>query len=361
MHAQLRTCVLSPASALSCVSIAGSRICQVSANALSQQSASYEPDRSRLPYCIVKKKCRGNELAAHTTSTGSAGPTRFTPDTTTSTRPPEFFLQPLEKPLAERIHRLNAVVRPKAIAFLRVVDKACDFSLHDSARSEQRLCLVLVLGLYFVSKLIVASSLQDALPVAEGFGSDGGHSAAAEKYRSLIARKAGIVNKATASTDDNGKTNIVLVPAPSRTDPNDPLRWPRWKKHVAFTSVCAFTFLTNYAIGGLAPAFYILSIEFSQTMTSTSHLLLYPILVLGLFNFFWVPLANYFGKRPVFVFASLLLCLCYVWGAVATSFKSLLWSNIIAAFAGSSTEALGAAIVNVSAGALRPLTWLPGS
>ncbi|KAF2254809.1 MFS general substrate transporter [Trematosphaeria pertusa] len=156
----------------------------------------------------------------------------------------------------------------------------------------------------------------------------------------------GTVQLQKTSTDDNGKTNIVLVPAPSRTDPNDPLRWPRWKKHVAFTSVCAFTFLTNYAIGGLAPAFYILSIEFSQTMTSTSHLLLYPILVLGLFNFFWVPLANYFGKRPVFVFASLLLCLCYVWGAVATSFKSLLWSNIIAAFAGSSTEALGAAIVN---------------
>jgi MFS family permease len=110
---------------------------------------------------------------------------------------------------------------------------------------------------------------------------------------------------------------------------------------------CAFTFLTNYAIGGLAPAFFILSIEFNKTMTETSHLLTWPILVLGAFNFFWVPLANYFGKRPVFVFASLLLCLCYIWGATAKSFQSLLWSNIVAAFAGSSTEALGAAIVNV--------------
>lgn len=63
--------------------------------------------------------------------------------------------------------------------------------------------------------------------------------------------------------------------------------------------------------------------------------------------------ANYFGKRPVFVFASGLLCACYVWGAMAKSFKSLLWSNIIAAFAGSSTEALGAAIVNVGFAHLR--------
>jgi MFS family permease len=113
---------------------------------------------------------------------------------------------------------------------------------------------------------------------------------------------------------------------------------------------CAFTFITNYGIGGLAPAFYVLHLELNRTMTETSHLLLWPILVLGLFNFFWVPLANYLGKRPVFVFASLLLLACYIWGALASSFKSLLWSNIIAAFAGSSTEALGAAIVSVSYG-----------
>jgi MFS family permease len=146
------------------------------------------------------------------------------------------------------------------------------------------------------------------------------------------------------SVDD--PSSILLFPRPSLTDPNDPLRWPTWKKHVAFGSVCAFTFLTNYAIGGLAPAFYILSLEFNKTMTETSDLLLWPILVLGVFNFFWVPMANYFGKRPVFVFASGLLCVCYIWGAAANSFRSLLWSNIIAAFAGSSTEALGASIVN---------------
>ena len=108
----------------------------------------------------------------------------------------------------------------------------------------------------------------------------------------------------------------------------------------------AFTFLTNYAIGGLSPAFYELSLEFGKTQTETSALLLWPILVLGVFNLLWVPMANFIGKRPVFVFASLLLCVCYLWGALAQSFESLLWSNIIAAFAGSSTEALGAAIVS---------------
>ncbi|KAK0734733.1 major facilitator superfamily domain-containing protein [Lasiosphaeria miniovina] len=117
-------------------------------------------------------------------------------------------------------------------------------------------------------------------------------------------------------------------------------------KNVAFLSVCSFTFLTNFGIGGLTPAFYILSIEFDKTVSETSELLLWPILVLGAFNFFWVPVANYFGKRPVFVAASGLLCVCYIWGALAGSFRSLLWSNIVGAFAGASTEALGASIVN---------------
>ncbi|KAK3393258.1 major facilitator superfamily domain-containing protein [Podospora didyma] len=141
-------------------------------------------------------------------------------------------------------------------------------------------------------------------------------------------------------------SSLVLVPRPSQNDPNDPLRWPLWKKHVAFLSVCSFTFLTNYGIGGLSPAFYILSLEFDKTVSETSDLLLWPILVLGVFNFFWVPVANYFGKRPVFVVASGLLCVSLLWGAVSTSFESLLWSQIIGAFAGSSTEALGASIVN---------------
>jgi hypothetical protein len=54
-------------------------------------------------------------------------------------------------------------------------------------------------------------------------------------------------------------------------------------------------------------------------------------------SFFWVPMGNYYGKRPIFVIACLGLSMCYLWGAVA---------NIIAAFFGSSTEAVGVSTVN---------------
>jgi hypothetical protein len=74
---------------------------------------------------------------------------------------------------------------------------------------------------------------------------------------------------------------VVLIPQPSK-DPNDPLRWPQWKKNVAFFNVCAFSFFTNVSIGGLSPAFYGLSLEFQEPITKTAGLLSWAILVLGL-------------------------------------------------------------------------------
>lgn len=64
-------------------------------------------------------------------------------------------------------------------------------------------------------------------------------------------------------------------------------------------------------------------------------------------NFFWVPTAIYFGKRPVFLTACFMLFACCIWAAVAKSFESLLAAAIVGAFAGGATEALGAAMVNV--------------
>jgi hypothetical protein len=35
-----------------------------------------------------------------------------------------------------------------------------------------------------------------------------------------------------------GDGHILLVPQPSLTDPNDPLRWPTWKKWLVCEIVC---------------------------------------------------------------------------------------------------------------------------
>jgi MFS family permease len=70
------------------------------------------------------------------------------------------------------------------------------------------------------------------------------------------------------------------------------------------------------------------------------------VLILGLSNFFWIPLAAYIGKRPVFLIACTTVFVCAIWGACAKSFNSLLASTIVGGFGGGASEAVGAAIVN---------------
>lgn len=46
-------------------------------------------------------------------------------------------------------------------------------------------------------------------------------------------------------------TDIVLVPQPS-DNVNDPLNWPKWKKVFAFLSICFYTFLGSWVMGGIS-------------------------------------------------------------------------------------------------------------
>jgi len=44
--------------------------------------------------------------------------------------------------------------------------------------------------------------------------------------------------------------DIILIPAPSN-DVNDPLNWPKWKKIVAFLTICFYSWVAGWAIGGV--------------------------------------------------------------------------------------------------------------
>ena len=62
-------------------------------------------------------------------------------------------------------------------------------------------------------------------------------------------------------------------------------------------------------------------------------------------NFVWVPLGLYFGTRPTFLLAAMLVVASTVWSAVAQSWTSLVVSRIICGFAASCGEALLATVV----------------
>lgn len=77
-------------------------------------------------------------------------------------------------------------------------------------------------------------------------------------------------------------TDIVLVPQPS-DDLNDPLNWPAWKRGLAFSTICIFTFLVSWALGGLGAALVQLSEDLNADLNLTVHVIVtWVVLTLGL-------------------------------------------------------------------------------
>lgn len=60
-----------------------------------------------------------------------------------------------------------------------------------------------------------------------------------------------------------GDSHTLLVPQPSLTDPNDPLRWPAWKKWVTFSNGLAYSFLGGVTGPLMAAAVVDLATDFN--------------------------------------------------------------------------------------------------
>ncbi|KAG7123646.1 MFS transporter cpaT like protein [Verticillium longisporum] len=67
--------------------------------------------------------------------------------------------------------------------------------------------------------------------------------------------------------------------------------------------------------------------------------------MLGASNIWWVPLSNWAGRRPVLIIATLMMTVCSVWGATATSYNSLLAARIFQGAGGGASETVAPALV----------------
>ncbi|PIG88098.1 hypothetical protein AARAC_001570 [Aspergillus arachidicola] len=135
------------------------------------------------------------------------------------------------------------------------------------------------------------------------------------------------------SQESAGRTHLkhngelVLSPQPSE-DPMDPLNWPSWRKFTVLLLMSLYAAIGNFTSGSISSAFplYATPMAFNPPVSigKLGHLVAVNVLMMGAANILWVPLANTFGRRPITLFNILLLTLCCVWAARATSFGSLL-------------------------------------
>lgn len=133
----------------------------------------------------------------------------------------------------------------------------------------------------------------------------------------------------------------ALFPVPT-LDPNDPVRWPLWRKYIYLFCVIFFTLLGNSSC--LTPSVFFVpwSIEFNVPVTQVTDVQNYAILTYGLVNLLWVPLALKFGRRPTWLAALTIWWVLYVprddvqsnfsmaLCSTATSYNALLTYSIVA-------------------------------
>ncbi|KAJ7888844.1 MFS general substrate transporter [Mycena leptocephala] len=141
--------------------------------------------------------------------------------------------------------------------------------------------------------------------------------------------------------------DIILVPQPSRVDLNDPLLWPLWKKHMFFLILIYGTVLAG-AVGPLVAAdqthiaglFGASPGAFARVYSS------YFVLVLGASTIFLQVGSVKFGKRPIYLITSLLLCVSTVWASYADGLGSFTGARVIMGIAAAPLEFLVGASIN---------------
>lgn len=81
---------------------------------------------------------------------------------------------------------------------------------------------------------------------------------------------------------------IVLVPQPSLTDPNDPLRWPAWLKWSTFLNALFYSFMGGVTGPIMAAMMIPLSGRFGQTLQRMSYANGATLVCQGVGNTLWM-------------------------------------------------------------------------
>ncbi|KAK3725445.1 hypothetical protein LTR37_000415 [Vermiconidia calcicola] len=140
-------------------------------------------------------------------------------------------------------------------------------------------------------------------------------------------------------------SHVLLIPQPS-DDPDDPLNWPLWKKDLILFIVGMSAAVVGAYGPMLGPGFVPIAAELGITVIVLSEATAWLILTLGICVFFFNPIAKIYGKRPVYVFASIVLFVVSIWGAVADTYGSFLGSRILGALGMAPYEVLVQATIS---------------
>ncbi len=143
--------------------------------------------------------------------------------------------------------------------------------------------------------------------------------------------------------NNENEKNVVLIPTPS-DDPNDPLNWTRARKWMQLFSIIVFAY--GDCMPGCAVSSIIAEIAASPNVDITIAQINdgsgYAFLFLGLGNLLWLPLAQQYGKRPIYLICLWCSTLLSIWTPLVKNGPQWIAQKILQGFFSSPVESLPA-------------------
>ncbi|KAI0118201.1 major facilitator superfamily domain-containing protein [Nemania sp. FL0031] len=137
---------------------------------------------------------------------------------------------------------------------------------------------------------------------------------------------------------------IILEPQPDDSH-NDPLNWPSWRRDLALLSLGLYCMVGGGITPILAAGFTDVASDYNIDISQVSLTTGLYMLGLGLGCVIFSPTAILYGKRPVYLFSSIIFIASAVWCALSPSFTSLILARIFQGIAVSPVECLPSATI----------------
>ncbi|PNP76188.1 hypothetical protein FNYG_10477 [Fusarium nygamai] len=136
-----------------------------------------------------------------------------------------------------------------------------------------------------------------------------------------------------------GHRDIVLVPTPS-DNPDDPLNWSRWRKTLLMANLCVYCLAVGIASAAIYSVLVPISAATGLTVGDLNSGTGYMFLTFGWGCLIWQPLAQKFGKRPVYLLSLLGTTGIMIWAPHATTNGQWIANKVLQGTFGAPIESL---------------------
>ncbi|KAH8804915.1 major facilitator superfamily domain-containing protein [Xylogone sp. PMI_703] len=120
-----------------------------------------------------------------------------------------------------------------------------------------------------------------------------------------------------------------MLPRPSES-PLDPLNWPKWKKDLAFSSLCLSTAVVAVLKNIFVTSNAVIATQCNVTYTAAAALTGLPFIISACAGLICIIVAERFGKRPIYLVSSFMMLGGTVWNMNALqNYSQFMLSRVV--------------------------------